>query len=83
MCRLQLPFVKCVCWPEGPDLYTLTRGRCSSSSLMTPHLLKCCATSISVASGGSPVTYTLVFCFNSNHVSCEGTAQVRGCHNLH
>ena len=38
---------------------------------MTPHLLKCCATSVSVASGGNPVTYTLVFCFNWNQDSCD------------
>ncbi len=38
---------------------------------MTPHLLKCCATSVSVASGGNPVTYTLVFCFSWNQDSCN------------
>lgn len=42
-------------------LYTLTLGLASSSSLMTPHLVNTRTISASVASGGNPETYTLLF----------------------
>jgi hypothetical protein len=59
--------------PRG-HLYTLTRGLASSSSLMTPHLVNTRTISASVASDGSPDTYTLLFFCSWNHLACRSEA---------
>mmetsp|Transcript_10049 Transcript_10049/g.18113 ORF Transcript_10049/g.18113 Transcript_10049/m.18113 type:complete len:241 (+) Transcript_10049:99-821(+) len=55
--------------PVAVSRYSFIRGVRSSFSLMMPHFPKASCTSSIVTSPGSPVTYTLLFFFSSNHVS--------------
>ncbi len=57
-----------------PRLYSLIRGRPSGPSLSRPHFVNASATSSSVVSVGSPVTYTLVLCLRSNQAELPADA---------